>query len=1032
MLGRLGDLFGGARRKALDLRPPGHTAPAPRDWIAEGNAHLHAGRLADAAVCYGQAVREAPDNAAARLNLGYVQLEAGELEAARSSLERAVSLAGEPAQRAEAQYFLARALRGAGDDGAALSAYEAALDAQPDFRHALLELADWLLALGRPEDAERHARRARLLGQDPDVDVLLARAAYDQHRFDEVLSLLDPVLQHTPQHAVAREGRGSALMALNRPADALVDFEEAIACAGESPTRLVNLAAALYQMGRLDQAEPVLERALVLEPRATEAIYNLAMLRADLLRLDDALALANQGLQAVPGDPDLRWIVAMVRLLQGDWTTAWADYEARWHMRWATPGAARHLRWPLWDGSPLAGRRLLITQEQGLGDMLQMLRVMPLLAREASEVLVEVPQTLRPLLGAMPPNVRCVELAQAQADVVCTVMSLPGLLRMRPDTVPSEVPYLATSPATRSRWAARIAPQGRLRVGLVWSGNPRQVDDRRRSIPLSLLRGLETAGVEFFALQPQVRPADQATLDAWPELRNLGPAFADFGETAGAIEALDLVITVDTSVAHLAGALGRPTWILLSFRPDWRWLVGRSDSPWYPTARLFRQPRPGDWDAVITEVRAALQSLAQASAPTMALVARDAADAVAPDARDLAAQGDHQRDRGDAAGALALYRQASVLADDAELLLKLGIRLAAAGDPAAALRAFERGLQAQPDHASLALHAALLVQRAGDPVAFRTAAQRAADARPPSANAFLLLSEACREGGDVAAALTAIEAALRLEPARADLHVNHFQLLKSLGRQKDALAAVDAALAFDLRDPDLLTNVLAAGGYCEETIIASRAAADAHPEALLKRSCALFYGNFDEKAGVQSLFEAHRALGEHIERSVRPVYENAWLGSADAGRVLRIGFVSSDLSQHPVTLFLLTLLSHLDRSRFEVHCYNSTLRRDAATEAVQRASHGWVEAQKLSDAQLAQRIHADGIDILVDLAGHSSTPRVGAFAFRPAPVQVGWLGYLNTTGLRRMDYRLCDARTDPPATQRFETEQLSPLPRSHW
>ncbi len=331
------------------------------------------------------------------------------------------------------------------------------------------------------------------------------------------------------------------------------------------------------------------------------------------------LAAADASLRrALAIDPALveaRLNRALLDLLHGRLAAGFAGFE----LRWQAPGftsARRGFAQPQWRGEPIAGRSLLLHAEQGLGDTIQFCRYVPLVAaraaREGGRVMLEVQRPVLPLLRSRFPGVAVLANGDALPEfhLHCPLLSLPAVFGTELATVPTAERYLDADPARAAAWRARLSGAGP-RVGLAWSGSAAHWDDAARSIPFFRFLPLCGANARLFGLQPEVRPADRAVL-ATSGIEDLGGALADFGETAAAISAMDLVIAVDTSVAHLAAALGRPTWVLLPFAPDWRWLLEREDSPWYPSIRLFRQPTRGDWDSVVRRVRAELATLAGA------------------------------------------------------------------------------------------------------------------------------------------------------------------------------------------------------------------------------------------------------------------------------------------------------------------------------------------------------------------------------------------------------------------------------------
>jgi hypothetical protein len=292
--------------------------------------------------------------------------------------------------------------------------------------------------------------------------------------------------------------------------------------------------------------------------------------------------------------------------MQGRYARGWAEHEWRWQYR-SFPASPRHTDSPSWRGDALAGRRLLTWAEQGLGDTLQFVRYTRLLAQRGANVVLEVQPELLRLMRESLPEVEVVARGTVprRFDLQAPLLSLPHLLDTRVETIPADVPYLHAQPERVAAWAQRLGePDGRLRVGLAWAGSPSFQNDRQRSLPVRHLAHLaEIPGVEWFSLQKN--PAEPPPL----ELSDWTTELVDFADTAALMMHLDLVISVDTAVAHLAGALARPVWVLLPHPPDWRWFLDRTDSPWYPTARLFRQPRSADWSTVMHDLTAELESL---------------------------------------------------------------------------------------------------------------------------------------------------------------------------------------------------------------------------------------------------------------------------------------------------------------------------------------------------------------------------------------------------------------------------------------
>ena len=403
--------------------------------------------------------------------------------------------------------------------------------------------------------------------------------------------LLSVIAAHRGQHARSAEmaaralaidprnvevlcNRGAALRSLDRPAEALADYERALAAAPRHAAAHNNRGVALAALNRYDEAHASYDRALAIDPRDDRARFN-------------------RGL---------------ARLVRGDLAGGLADFESRWTGS-DTQAGRRDLGAPQWSGDELLqGRTILLHAEQGLGDAIQFARYVPEVARRGATVLLEAHRGLAPLLAQLPG----VSLTIARGDPLpafdlhCPLMSLALAFGTTLETIPREVPYLHAPAAHLERWRTRLGPRRRPRVGLAWSGSTTLRNDRNRSIPLARLDAVRQLPLDFFSLQQEVRDADLPALSSGPAITQFGAELEDFRDTAALVHLMDLVISVDTAVAHLAGALARPTWVLLPWSPDWRWLLERDDSPWYPTARLWRQPRAGDWDSVIALVAAEL------------------------------------------------------------------------------------------------------------------------------------------------------------------------------------------------------------------------------------------------------------------------------------------------------------------------------------------------------------------------------------------------------------------------------------------
>lgn len=493
----------------------------------------------------------------------------------------------------------------------AVDCYRQALECDPTSVKTLLNLGYALQALSRY--AESLACYGQLLAIEPgNAKAFASRgvALLSIGRLTEALDSCEQALAADPGNPEAYFNAGFVLQELGRHADALTRYEQALAIRPDYPAALSNRGMSLQFLGRHDDALACFERTLAIDPESVEALANRGAALQDLGRYEDALASYDLAQRLRPDYADAHWNESLCRLRIGDFARGWQKYEWRW--RTGHLGPMREFAQPLWLGeTPIAGRTLLLHAEQGIGDTLQFCRYATRAAALGARVLLEVQPPLKSLLA----DLQGVSLLLARGedlppfDCHCPLLSLPLAFSKRMETIPSMPAYLRADPARVARWRGVLAPRSGLRVGLIWSGRADQPDDRNRSIPLAELLPLATAGTQLVGLQKDVRPADRVVLNERSDIRHFGE---DFAETAALVELMDVVVSVDTSIAHLAGALGKPVWLLLPRNPDWRWLLGRDDSPWYPSARLFRQQSAGRWAPVIDEVARQLAGLAGA------------------------------------------------------------------------------------------------------------------------------------------------------------------------------------------------------------------------------------------------------------------------------------------------------------------------------------------------------------------------------------------------------------------------------------
>jgi len=434
---------------------------------------------------------------------------------------------------------------------------------------------------------------------------------YALRQWSRALVAYDEGLRLAPDDAELRNGRGVVLLKLHRPREALEDFDRALAGAPDHLDALGNRGNALLRLNRVAEAIAEYDRALVFAPQSAPLLTNRAAALRRLDRPREALMSAESALKIQPDFAHARFVEAVARLTLGDFNAGWRAYESRWQIGWLA-SQRRDFGAPLWLGAEsLAGKTILLHAEQGLGDTIQFVRYVPQLAARGASVVLEVQQELVRLLSGLNGVATLVGRRQPLPpyDFHCPLMSLPLACATTLQTIPANIPYVLPAAAEIAAWQPRL-PRRRPRVGLVWSGERSHNNDLNRSIRLATLMPLlDASEVTFVSLQHEVRAQDAVLLDSRADVLPIGSQFKDFADTAAALACLDAIISVDTAVAHLAGAMGKPLFLLLPFAADFRWLRERTDSPWYPTARLFRQTQFGDWDGIVNVLRHEVRQL---------------------------------------------------------------------------------------------------------------------------------------------------------------------------------------------------------------------------------------------------------------------------------------------------------------------------------------------------------------------------------------------------------------------------------------
>jgi len=491
-----------------------------------------------------------------------------------------------------------------------------AVAADPDCPEAHASLGVVLRELGRlPESRTALERAAQLAPHDPECQANLGVTLYQMQEFDRSLDHLERAAALGSENSLAFFALGLLRHRMRRHEAALDAYGRAIELDPRNANAWLNRGAALHRTGRSLEALAHFDRVADLRGADSGLLVNRAAALARLGRFDEALADYAQAQSLGLRDADVRYPRSLILLLRGDLTQGWLEHESRWE-RTGAP-SRRHAAITPWRGEPLAGRRILLWSEQGYGDTVQFCRYALALKAQGAEVILDVQRPLTRLLASLDAQIEVIAegAPPPRVDFQAPLLSLPLLLGTRLETIPAPVPYLQPDPQRLRSWHARLpAHTGRIRVGLAVAGNPEHLNDGARSAPLAALVPL-AARADVFLLQKEIRDADRVVLDAMPAMRWMGGELQDFADTAALAQQLDLIISVDTSLAHVAGALGKPGWLLLPRIPDWRWMMETDLSPWYPTLRLFRQQVDGDWAGVVRRVLAALDEIGPTLVP---------------------------------------------------------------------------------------------------------------------------------------------------------------------------------------------------------------------------------------------------------------------------------------------------------------------------------------------------------------------------------------------------------------------------------
>ncbi|MEG4494686.1 tetratricopeptide repeat protein [Microcoleus sp. D3_18_C4] len=739
-----------------------------------GSALADAGETEEAISEYERALSLNPNCAEALINLGLLREDQGDVAEAISCYEQAIQV---NPNCAAAYLNLGIALEAQGEEAGAnyeraIANYERAIAIEPNYVEALQHLAYASIRQGKIDRAIAYYERSTALQPDlAETLIGLGSSLQQQDKLDEALAVCQQAIQHLPASAQARCNLGIVLHKQGKIEDAIACYQQALSLKPDFPQALNNLGKAFEEAGKMAEAIDCYRRAIELKPGYINPLTSLGSALHDRGQFADAVTCYSQAVQFNVGHPESHLNLGLALLLAGDFQRGFYEYEWRLLVKEKQFRSHNFIQ-PLWDGKDLQGKTILLCPEQGLGDAIQFIRYADLVKQKGGRVIVWcLPQLQR--LFTQVSGIDALIVNQEDApdfQVRAQLMSLPHLLETTLETIPAKVPYLSHPPG----WEFTLNPTTNLKVGIVWSGNPKNSQNNVRSIPLNLLaKLLDIPGADFYSLQKEITADDRALLQQIA-VTDLSFYLHDLADTAAVISALDLVISVDTCVAHLAGALGKPVWILLCFVPDWRWMLQREDSPWYPTARLFRQSTAGDWEGVLQQASLALRARISQHQKAQPLI------------------------------------EAQPNTDLAQEQFNCGNILKSQGRFSEAIACFKNSLVLQPNSIETATNLAVTLHQTGNLAEAATYYQRAIEIDPNCAKAQNNLGILLQDKGNIADAVSCFQKAIALNPIYVKALNNLGAILQQQGELPTAIACFHQALSVNSNYAPALVNLGAA------------------------------------------------------------------------------------------------------------------------------------------------------------------------------------------------------------------------------
>ena len=575
--------------------------------IQQAMALMRAGNLTGAKEKFTKLLNQFPNHAQILTGLGNIALQQGRLQEAVEFYQQSLQVV--PNQEL-ALANLGVCFTNLKRYQEAVACYTKALQLDPNSADSYFNLGNAQKALKNYQDAAKSFQQAVSLNpKDIEAYEQCAVILQELKKYSEAHTYYTHAIKHNRTNSENYYGRGLVNLELGELESARLDFKHSIKLNPNNPDAYLNLGFTLHKLGCFEEALDANNLATQLNNKFTRAYNNRGLLFVDMLRFDEAMADYDQAIKIAPDDDDAYWNKSILNLLKGDFEQGWPLYERRWET--TLKDYRRSFAQPLWLGrQSIVGKKLLIYPEQGLGDFIQFCRYVAVLEGMGAIVILEVPTCLASLISTLKGNFTLVEQDSKlpEFDYHCPIMSLPFALKTMLANIPADLPYLFANESKVQSWQKSLGKKTKPRVGLVWSGSTAHKNDAHRSLALDQLKSLFDLTVEFHVLQKEIRESDTETLKDYREIKTHQAALNDFSDTAALIAHMDLVISVDTSVAHLAAAMGKECWILLPYSPDFRWMLERNDSPWYPSVTIFRQPAYKDWQSAVDQVRSALQA----------------------------------------------------------------------------------------------------------------------------------------------------------------------------------------------------------------------------------------------------------------------------------------------------------------------------------------------------------------------------------------------------------------------------------------